>query len=209
MYDDTVHQAGTGIAELALPYYRSPRIEPEIVFELKEPLASGGLDAATVLRSVDWLAIGFEVIDCPYREWQFKPADFVAAFGLHRALVVGQRLQVEPEMVPALVSGLGSFKVRVSKDGQFIEKGFGRNALRSPALGLAELAGAVLGQPGHTFIGWRTRQHRHAHEWSSDHLRGNLAGRRRWPAASQPDISRPVISPSKCVRMFLWLLLPR
>jgi 2-keto-4-pentenoate hydratase len=100
MYDDTVHQAGARIADLALPYYRSPRIEPEIVFELKEPLASGGLDAATVLRSVDWLAIGFEVIDCPYRQWQFKPADFVAAFGLHMALVVGQRLQVEPEMGP-------------------------------------------------------------------------------------------------------------
>jgi 2-keto-4-pentenoate hydratase len=150
MYDDTVHQAGTGIAELALPYYRSPRIEPEIVFELKERLAAGGLDAATVLQSVDWLAIGFEVIDCPYREWQFKPADFVAAFGLHVALVVGQRLRVEPDMVPALVNGLGSFKVRVSNGGQFIEEGSGRNALRSPALGLAELAGAVLGQPGAT-----------------------------------------------------------
>src|SRR5436853_7175504 len=65
MYDDTVHHAGAGAAELVLPYYRSPKIEPEIVFCLKQPLASGGLDAATVLQSVEWLAIGFEIIDCP------------------------------------------------------------------------------------------------------------------------------------------------
>jgi 2-oxo-3-hexenedioate decarboxylase len=147
MYDDTVYRAGTGMAELGLPYYRSPRIEPEIVFGLKEPLASGGLDDDAVLRSVDWLAIGFEVIDCPYPEWQFKPTDFVAAFGLHMALVVGPRLQVQSEMIPALVNGLGTFKVWVSKDGQFIEEGSGKNALRSPARCLAELAGAVVRQP--------------------------------------------------------------
>src|ERR1700730_5284133 len=153
MYDDTVYRAGTGMAELGLPYYRSPRIEPEIVFGLKEPLASGGLDDDAVLRSVDWLAIGFEVIDCPYPEWQFKPTDFVAAFGLHMALVVGPRLQVQSEMIPALVNGLGTFKVWVSKDGQFIEEGSGKNALRSPARCLAELAGGGGRQPRSTPLG--------------------------------------------------------
>jgi 2-oxo-3-hexenedioate decarboxylase len=140
----------TGIAELALPlpYYRSPRIEPEIVFELKEPLASGGLDAATVLRSVDWLAIGFEVIDCPYREWQFKARRFRGcarfAYGSgSRATSTGRARDGSRFGKP-----VGKLQVRVSKDGQFIEEGFGRNALRSPAPGLAELAGAVLGNPG-------------------------------------------------------------
>jgi 2-keto-4-pentenoate hydratase len=144
MYDDTVHQA-TG--ELALPYYRSPRIEPEIVFRLKQPPASG-MDAAAVLECVKWLAIGFEIIDCPYPDWQFKPADFVAAFGLHLALVIGQPLHLEPAMIQELVSLLAAFKVRVSKDGELVEEGSGRNSLRSPALCLAELASAVLRQPG-------------------------------------------------------------
>lgn len=148
MYDDTVQHADTGIAELPLPRHRAPRIEPEIVFALKEPLAAGGLDDDDVLGSVAWLAIGFEVIDCPYPEWQFKPADFVAAGGLHAALVVGQRVQVESETIPALVNGLAAFKVRVSKNGEFIEEGSGRNVLRSPALCLAELAGAVARRPG-------------------------------------------------------------
>jgi 2-oxo-3-hexenedioate decarboxylase len=147
MYDDTVHIAGGDSAELQLPYERSSKIEPEIVFRLKQSVSSG-LDAAGVLQYVDWMAIGFEIIDCPYPDWQFKAADFVAAFGLHLALVVGEPLKVESEMIPELVSGLASFKVRVTKDGQFVEEGSGKNSLRSPALCLAELAGAVSRQSG-------------------------------------------------------------
>jgi len=150
MYDDTVHYAEGSSAGLALPLFRSPRIEPEIVFRLKEPVATPGLDAAAVLANVDWLAIGFEIIDCPFPGWQIKPADFVAAFGLHLALVAGRPLKVATGLIPELVSGLASFRVRVLKDGQLVEEGAGKNSLRSPALCLAELAGAVLRQPGAT-----------------------------------------------------------
>ena len=150
MYDDTVYYAGGSSADLALRYYRSPKIEPEIVFKLRQPITSGGLDAAVVLQNVDWLALGFEIIDSPFPGWQFKPADFVAASGLHLALVIGQPLQVESELVPALVDRLASFRLRISKNGQLVEEGSGKNSLRSPALCLAELAGAVLRQPGAT-----------------------------------------------------------
>ena len=147
MYDDTLHHAGAGQSEMALPYYRSPKIEPEIVFCLNRPLASGGLDAAAVLQCVEWLAIGFEIIDCPFPDWQFQPADFLAAFGLHLRLVIGQPLAVDSATIPALVEALASFKLRLSKDGQFVEEGSGRNCLRSPALSLAELAGAAARRP--------------------------------------------------------------
>jgi 2-keto-4-pentenoate hydratase len=148
MYDDTVHYAGSGAAELTLPYDRSTKIEPEIVFRLKEAVPAGGLDAAGILQYVDWLAIGFELIDCPYPDWRFKPADFVAGFGLHLALVVGQPLAVEPGGISGLVDALAVFKLRISKDGQVVEEGAGRNSLRSPALCLSVLAGAVLRQAG-------------------------------------------------------------
>jgi 2-keto-4-pentenoate hydratase len=148
MYDDTVHYAGGNSAELRLPYDRSPRIEPEIVFKLKQPTATAGLDAAAVLQNVEWLAIGFEIIDCPYPDWQFKSTDFVAAYGLHLALVVGQPLPLDSELALTLANGLASFKVRISKDGQFVEEGSGKNSLRSPALCVAELAGAMLRRPG-------------------------------------------------------------
>lgn len=144
MYDDTVHFASGGAADYLLPPHNSLKIEPEIVFHLKDPITGTGLDAAAALGCADWLAIGFELIDCPFPDWQFKPADFVAAFGLHRALIVGEQLKIESSMVPELVERLVSFKVKMLKNGEFVEEGSGRNSLRSPALCLAELGGAML-----------------------------------------------------------------
>ena len=141
MYDDTVQYAEGNSAALTLPYDRSSKIEPEIVFKLSQPLADRSLDAAAVLHHVEWMAIGFEIIDCPYPEWQFKPADFVAAFGLHLRLVVGPTLPITPELIPAIAEGLAGFKLRALKNGQLVEEGSGKNSLRSPALCLAELSG--------------------------------------------------------------------
>src|ERR1019366_9995202 len=53
MYEDTVHYAYGGSAEYGLPAHRAPKIEPEIVFKLKEPITTAGLDAAAVLHSVE------------------------------------------------------------------------------------------------------------------------------------------------------------
>jgi 2-keto-4-pentenoate hydratase len=151
MYDDTVHYNGCNSATLSIAHTRSLKIEPEIVFGLKQPILvdDGDTPAATaVLASTDWLAVGFEIIDCPFPEWKFQPSDFVASFGLHAALVIGARVQVGPDNIAALVDELPRFKVHVScstrsKNEQFVEEGSGRNSLRSPALCLAELSAAI------------------------------------------------------------------
>jgi 2-oxo-3-hexenedioate decarboxylase len=147
MYDDTVRYAAGNNASLSLAAMVSPKIEPEIVFKMKRAV-SGGLDAAQVLDSVEWMALGFEIIDCVFADWKFQPADFVAAFGLHAALVVGEPRRVEPHAIPALVEQLSRFKVQLLKDGSIAAEGSGRNSLRSPALCLGELASAIAGQPG-------------------------------------------------------------
>jgi 2-keto-4-pentenoate hydratase len=144
MYDDTVHQSKNNRAALTIAYPHSLKIEPEIVFGLKQAMISQGLDAAAALESVEWLALGFEIIDCPFPSWQFHPGDFVAYFGLHAALVIGERMQVQKELIAQLVDELPRFQVRMSKNGEFVEEGSGKNCLRSPALCLAELAGAIL-----------------------------------------------------------------
>jgi len=143
MYEDTVHQSSGNSAILHLAHPRSLKIEPEIVFGLKQAITSAGLDAAATLAAVDWLAIGFEIIDCPFPEWQFQPSDFVASFGLHAALVIGERVTVQPEMILKLADELAKFKVRMLKNGEFVEEGSGKNSLRSPALCLAELGAAI------------------------------------------------------------------
>ncbi|MGA2237378.1 MAG: hypothetical protein ABSG23_18105 [Terriglobales bacterium] len=152
MYDDTVHYSDRNSATLTLAHPRSLKIEPEIVFGMKQPvMVEGGEapDATAALGSTDWLAVGFEIIDCPFPDWQFQPSDFVASFGLHAALVIGERVQVRPDGIAALVDELPRFKVRMScsnksKNGEFVEEGSGRNCLRSPALCLAELSAAIV-----------------------------------------------------------------
>jgi len=134
MYEDTIHD---GARAIAIDGFMSPRLEPEIVFKLKAPLA-GSVDAAGVLDAVDWIAVGFEIIDCPFPGWEFKPVDFVAAYGLHRGLVIGAHQPVET----GFVESLATFKLRLLRNGELVEEGGGKNSLRSPALCVAELARA-------------------------------------------------------------------
>jgi 2-keto-4-pentenoate hydratase len=152
MYDDTVRYADANEATLSLAGMVSPKIEPEIVFKMKAvgtPGVGDGVNAAAAaLEAVEWLALGFEIIDCRYADWKYQPADFVAAYGLHAALIVGTPRPVRAEDIPELAEQLPTFKVRLAKDGQLVEQGSGRNSLRSPALCLAELASAMAKQDG-------------------------------------------------------------
>src|ERR1700723_564920 len=110
MYDDTVHHSNRNSATLSVTHPRSLKIEPEIVFGFREPAnVEDAPDAAAALARTEWLAIGFEIIDCPFPEWKFQPSDFVASFGLHAALAVGERGQGRQELVPPLLNELPTF----------------------------------------------------------------------------------------------------
>jgi 2-oxo-3-hexenedioate decarboxylase len=146
IYDDTVHRAPHGSTELPMSHLVSPKIEPEIVLRVaRSPAATG--DAAAVLEAVEWIALGFEVIDCVFPDWQFQPVDFVAAKGLHAALVVGTPLPLTGENRAGIAAALATFTVRLEKNGTVVAEGSGRNALRSPALCLGELASALARTP--------------------------------------------------------------
>jgi 2-oxo-3-hexenedioate decarboxylase len=147
MYDDTVKFADNNTASLTIGHMYSPKIEPEIVFRMRSPVGADARDPGAVLSAVEWFALGFEIIDCVYPDWKFTPADFVAAFGLHRALIVGEPHVVEVDTIPAVVDQLSAFKVKLLKDGQLVEEGSGKNSLRSPVLCLGELASAISRQP--------------------------------------------------------------
>ena len=166
MYDDTVQFAEDGRASASLARMRSPRIEPEVVMKLKtvrdggpsnqhwfvgshgDPTVPTPGDAASVLESVEWLALGFELVDCPFPEWKFQPADLVASFGFHAGLIVGTPRVVDRDSIPSLVEALAAFTVRLSRNGELIEEGGGKNVLNSPALCLGELVSAIAAQPG-------------------------------------------------------------
>ncbi len=143
MYDDTVLFANGNAGMLSLAQMFSPKIEPEIVFKMRGPISSDFSDPAAVLESVEWLALGFEIIDCAFPDWKFQPVDFVASFGLHAALAVGEPLPVTPDTIPQLSEQLAKFTVKLSRNGEVVAEGSGRNSLRSPALCLGELASAI------------------------------------------------------------------
>jgi 2-keto-4-pentenoate hydratase len=142
IYDDTVHYANDDRGTLSLSGMVSPKIEPEIVFKLKDDLR-GNVEPTEALRAVDWIALGFEIIDCPFPEWSFKPTDFVAAFGLHAALMIGTPRQVDQASISTLIDELARFKVQLLHEDAIVAEGSGKNVLRSPALCLAELASAI------------------------------------------------------------------
>ena len=67
-----------------------------------------------------------------------------------RANLIEQRLIACRLGLPApthLADGLARFTVRLMKDGELVEEGSGKNALRSPARSLGELAAAIARQP--------------------------------------------------------------
>ena len=136
MFEDTVHMAPQGVCELSIAPYRSPKIEPEIVIKVKDPLAGEGL------ASAEWIALGFEILDNPYPDWKFQPVDFVAAWGLHVGLIVGKKLDVTSSNIDLLANQLADFKISLLRNNELIEEGAGKNSLRSPALCLGELARA-------------------------------------------------------------------
>ena len=144
MYDDTVQFAAGNGSSLDFGHMYSPKIEPEIVFKLGSGIGDQGPgDASVALGAVEWIALGFEIIDCPFADWKFQPPDFVAAYGLHAALVVGEPLAIDAAMIPVLVDQLAQFKVRLLKNGEEVANGSGKTSLRSPALCLGELAAAI------------------------------------------------------------------
>jgi 2-oxo-3-hexenedioate decarboxylase len=149
VFEDTVHDAPDNTFELALDSFVQPRLEPEIVFGLKAPLPQGTRDPAALLHAVSWMALGFEVVQCPYPDWQFKPADLVATFGFHGALIVGQKVTLEDHLAE-LGMQLADTEATLYKNDEVLLSGGGRNVVDSPAVALGHLADLIAADPDAT-----------------------------------------------------------
>ncbi len=179
LYDDTVRYADWNDARLAIGSMIAPKIEPEIVFKLATTPASS--DPAAVLEATEWYALGFEIIDCVFPDWKFQPADFVAARGLHAALVVGEPVYVEPEDIAQLVTDLAEFTVRLLRNNELVEEGAAKNALEESGA-LHRRAGRGAETPRRRDPpGRRHHQHRHA-DHLAPHHRQATPGSHRCPA---------------------------
>jgi 2-oxo-3-hexenedioate decarboxylase len=146
VWAETVTDAPDARATLALAPAAAPRIEPEVVFGLRSPAPSKG-SARDVLDAVDWIAPGFEIVQSHFPGWKFTSADCTAAFGLHRALVVGPRSTLSEASRDVYAASLPVFELTLRRGGDVIDRGVGANVLDSPALALAHLARVLADQP--------------------------------------------------------------
>jgi len=144
VYDTTLVYAQDGRAEVPLGPLPEPRIEPEIVLHFAAAPPAGG-DEAAVLACVDWIAHGFEIVGCPFRDWKFKVADVVAANGLHGALVIGTPVPVSG--IDDCARKLRELRLTLLKDGAPHAEGTGANVLGSPLLAFAHFAGVLARLP--------------------------------------------------------------
>ncbi|MDO8877336.1 MAG: hydratase [Pseudolabrys sp.] len=144
MTSATVH-ALADIEALPTADFCEPRIEPEIIFGLSAaPTAT--MDDDALLACIGWLALGYEIVQSPFPDWKFQPADTVAANGLHGALLIGERHAVAPRAAE-WQRELADFTARLLCDGALIDQGGGAAVLDSPFKALRHLVGMLANDP--------------------------------------------------------------
>lgn len=150
VYDRTLVFAENHRATVSLRGAARPRLEPEIAFKLKAALPAGVSEPAQVLQVIEWLAPSFEIVDCHFADWKFKPADAAADFSFHWRLIVGEPHMVSASDIEALVASLRDCELALRRDGTIMDRGVGAHALGHPATALAFLAEILSRQPHFT-----------------------------------------------------------
>ena len=127
VYDRTLHDLAT---PLPLAPYSAPKIEPEIMFGLaKAP--SPGMDDAALLKCIDWVAHGYEMVQSIYPDWTFTAPDAVIADAMHAALLIGPRYKTGKNAGEWLRT-LTSFEIELFCGGKPMDGGHALNVLEGP-----------------------------------------------------------------------------
>jgi len=141
MYDSTVRNLSDLGGTASLAALTDPRIEPEIVFGLSSA-PDAAMDERDLLSCVDWVALGYEVVQSIYPDWKFAASDTVAAFGLHGAMLIGERHQLSGDSEQWL-GQLSNFDVELACNGDVVDRGHARNVLGGPLSALRHFVGVL------------------------------------------------------------------
>jgi 2-oxo-3-hexenedioate decarboxylase len=149
VWNTTLSQAPQGVGQVSLVNTCQPRIEPELALAFKHtppaPCTLGQL-----FSSLDWLAPGFEVVQCHLPDWKFQAAQTVADSGLHARLLVGPRLDVRAVApgADALHHLLAGLRARLHQGGALVDEGSGAQVLDSPLQALLHFVNELRACPG-------------------------------------------------------------
>ena len=143
MRSSSVYFYYDGQAELDLSPFCEPRIEPEVVICLKDTLPESASDT-DIVRAIDWVAPGFEIVDSIYPNWSFSVTDAIAAGSLHGCLLIGAKSKPTAQTAKELLS----LKVRLMNEGIQVEEGRGANVLDGPISAIRFLMEGLAAIPG-------------------------------------------------------------
>lgn len=145
VFDRTLAHAAGENASIELVGMPEPRIEPEVVLHLAAaPMP--GITAAELIECLDWIAPGFEVVYSVFPNWEFTAADAAAAYGVHGALIVGEKLDVTTARREALAA-ISTFSVEMRSDNGQSRKGYAGNVLGGPLEALKFLVEEIARYP--------------------------------------------------------------
>lgn len=128
-----------------------PRIEPEIMFGMRAAPKTGMSDAA-LLDCIQWVCLGYEIVQSIFPGWKFTAPDTVAANGVHGALMMGARHPIEPRKSEWLRE-LATFQVELRCDGRLSQRGGGALVLDSPFQALRHLVELLANDPHNRPLG--------------------------------------------------------
>jgi 2-oxo-3-hexenedioate decarboxylase len=144
VFDRSLHDLAA-IDTLPLVPFSEPRIEPEIVFGLSAA-PSARMDETALSSCIEWVALGFEIVQSIYPGWRFSAADTIAANGLHGALLIGPRHPFVPRAAEWLRT-LSVFQIDLNCSGRLIDRGHAENVLGGPLSALRHLVGLLASDP--------------------------------------------------------------
>jgi len=144
MTDRTTHELAQ-VSTQRVKDFAEPRIEPEIMFGLKAA-PSPGMNDAALLDCIEWVSLGYEIVQSIFPDWKFTAADTVAANGVHGALLVGARHAIAPRKAE-WPRELATFKAELCCNGKTSQRGGGALVLGSPILALRHLVELLANDP--------------------------------------------------------------
>ncbi|WP_026926038.1 2-keto-4-pentenoate hydratase [Granulicoccus phenolivorans] len=108
-----------------------PRIEPEIIFIMKDRLEGPGVTRESAMAAVDKVSGGFEIIDSRYKNFRFRAGDVVADNASSGAWVNGSEWKDIADV------DVAAEKVEVYSDGELQHTGVGTDVQGHPGEALA------------------------------------------------------------------------
>lgn len=132
-------------AQTSLGSFIHPRVEPEVAFLLKRPLA-GKVGCAEALAAVEAVAPALEILDSRYRDFRFSLADVIADNSSSAAFVLGA-WQPPP-------AALADLSIVMSFNEQPVQRGSSADVMGDPLLSLVAAARLAAEQELTLAAGW-------------------------------------------------------